>query len=146
MSDQLWAYGIQIITLHSPTWRMTFFEVLLIGVVELEYLQMTSPCWETMVASCVKILLSSTMVDSTFWRASARFCMKLSWTGTTCCCCNRPCEDVWKLLELSGVWRRLILGHQQIEAFQISVVRERERERCPHLWHLETETLLLKIK
>jgi len=50
-----------------------------------------SPCWETMVASCVKILLSSWIVDSTVCRASARPCIYVSCNGTICCCCCCCC-------------------------------------------------------
>jgi hypothetical protein len=45
----------------------------------------SSPWWATIVAKCVKIPLSSVIVDSTLCKADARFWAYSSCRGTTCC-------------------------------------------------------------
>lgn len=61
--------------LKSQPWNWRRVEITRHVHHDIVYLIAISPCWATMEANWVKILLNSTMVDSTFWRASARFCM-----------------------------------------------------------------------
>jgi hypothetical protein len=58
-----------------------------------------------MVANCTKRLLSSKMVDSTFWSVPTLFCTKVS---CTVCCCICPDIDA-----SSGMDRRLCVKNKQ---------------------------------